>query len=126
MLTSFASKWWQGMRVCMCVFNSGMNLILIPPTLGMGNSCLNELNSGFKIASICSQSELAPAEAARRLWGSQFGGPLGMVQDMGLAGPRSRFKAGPATRQVTSPWNFCCFVCKNRVCLPTTLNHTLC
>lgn len=55
------------MRVCMCVFNSGMNLILIPPTLGMGNSCLNELNSGFKIASICSPSEPAPSEATLRL-----------------------------------------------------------
>lgn len=56
-----------GVRVCMCVFNSGMNLILIPPTLGMGNSCLNELNSGFKIASICSPSEPAPSEATLRL-----------------------------------------------------------
>lgn len=58
----------------MCVFNSGMNLILIPPTLGMGNSCLNELNSGFKIASICSPSELAPAKPPPGLWGSQSGG----------------------------------------------------
>lgn len=60
MLTSPASKWWRGLCVWMCVFNSGMNLILISPTLGMGNSCLNELNSGFKIASICSSLSQHP------------------------------------------------------------------
>lgn len=60
-------------RVYVCVFNSGMNLILIPPTLGMGNSCLNELNSGFKIASICSQPEPAPVEATLR-FGAHHGG----------------------------------------------------
>lgn len=89
------------MCVCMCVFNSGMNLILIPPTLGMGNSCLNELNSGFKIASICSQSEPAPVEAtlrfgAHRGVGGRVGSALGMEKDMGWQVPRADSKpAGP-------------------------------
>lgn len=56
-----------------------MNLILIPPTLGMGNSCLNELNSGFKIASICSQSEPAPVEATLR-----FGAHRGVGERAGF------------------------------------------
>ena len=49
----------------------------------MGNSCLNELNSGFKIASICSPSELAPAKPPPRLWGSQSGGLWGWYRTWG-------------------------------------------
>lgn len=95
-----------GVRVCMCVFNSGMNLILILPTLGMGNSCLNELNSGFKIASICSPSEPAPSEATPRLGAHSSGSwsrLWGWHGAWGPAGPRGTCKARPATKQVPSP-----------------------
>lgn len=97
------------MCVCMCVFNSGMNLILIPPTLGMGNSCLNELNSGFKIASICSQSEPAPVEATLRFGAHQGAGAgFGLRDGKGhrLAGPMCRFKASLAMGQVPAPLGF--------------------
>lgn len=86
------------MRVCMCVFNSGMNLILIPPTLGMGNSCLNELNSGFKIASICSPSEPAPSEATLRLGAHSSRGP-----DCSFGGGTECGGAGRPKVQVQSP-----------------------
>lgn len=105
--------------VCMCVFNSGMNLILIPPTLGMANSCLNDLSSGFKIASICSLSEPAPA---RLLRGSGLTVPgasvvaLEVGPNVGLAGLEPALSPGPppASR------DFCDFVCSTGGCGPTT------